>query len=156
MNEHEFYGEHNVEGALYGCLLGTFLLAVVASVVLLCGCSPRVIERVVKTTDTAYVEKNVHDSVYIQDSVYIYEWLAGDTVHVEKEKWHTKWRERIVRDTAYISKRDTVVTVRVQEVPRKLTLWQKGQMWTGRMAIVLIAVAVLWLAIKKSLHSKGL
>lgn len=120
---------------------------------LLCGCSPKIVEKVVTSTDTAYVEKYVHDSVYVQDSVYIYEWQNGDTVRIVQDRWHTKWRERIVRDTAYIAQRDTVKTVQVREVERKLSMWQKAQMWAGRLAmlsVVLSAAFVLITSRRKS------
>ena len=111
------------------------------------GCSPKIVEKVVNSTDTAYVEKQVHDSVYVQDSVYIYEWQNGDTVRILQDRWHVKWRERIVRDTAYVAQRDTVKTVQVREVERRLTLWQKIQMWAGRLAMLSVVCSAAFVLI---------
>ena len=117
------------------------------AVLLLCGCSPKIVEKVVTNTDTAYVEKQVHDSVYVQDSGYIYEWQNGDTVRIIQDRWHTKWRERVVKDTAYIAQRDTVKTMQVREVQRKLTLWQKAQMWAGRLAMLSVVISAAFVLI---------
>lgn len=114
---------------------------------LICGCSPKIVEKVVNSTDTAYVEKQVHDSIYVQDSVYIYEWQNGDTVRILQDRWHVKWRERIVRDTAYVAQRDTVKTVQVREVERRLTLWQKIQMWAGRLAMLSVVCSAAFVLI---------
>lgn len=114
---------------------------------LICGCSPKIVEKVVNSTDTAYVEKQVHDSVFVQDSVYIYEWQNGDTVRILQDRWHVKWRERIVRDTAYVAQRDTVKTVQVREVEKRLTLWQKIQMWAGRLAMLSVVCSAAFVLI---------
>lgn len=70
-------------------------------------CSPKIIEKV----RTEYVDREVHhrDTVYSRDSVYIREWLKGDTVWVEKVRdryvYRDRWRDSIevreVRDTTF-------------------------------------------------------
>lgn len=63
--------------------------------------------------DTCYISRVLHDSVYSHDSIYVKEYLQGDTVHVEKTKYCTMFKERVVHDTCYVAKHDTVrVTVK--------------------------------------------
>lgn len=49
-----------------------------------------------------YTERQ--DSVYLHDSVYIHS--KGDTVYLER--WHTRIRDRTLRDTVYLHKIDSV------------------------------------------------
>lgn len=93
-------------------------------------------------TDTLRISHNTHDSIYVHDSTYIKE--AGDTVLIEK--WHTQWRDRIVHDTIYQSKRDSIpypVEV-IKEVPAELTMWELLKMKAGGIAILLCIFAFLF------------
>ena len=55
---------------------------------------------------TEYVDRfrEHRDSIYLHDSVYIH--FKGDTVY--QERWHTRIRDRTVRDTVYIQKVDSI------------------------------------------------
>ncbi len=90
------------------------LMAAGLLLVLLAACSPRIVDR----WHTEYVVQNVHhrDTVVTRDSVYIREWMKGDTVYIEKYKdrfvYRDRWRDSIqvreVHDT-------TVVEVKVEK-----------------------------------------
>ena len=60
-------------------------------------CSPRIIEKV----RTEYVTQEVHhrDTVITRDSVYIREWVKGDTVFVDRFRdryvYRDRWRDSI-------------------------------------------------------------
>ena len=91
-------------------------------------------------TDTLIQTKVVHDSIYINDSTVITE--KGDTVRIEK--WHTKYVQKDVHDTTYISKHDTVpqpypVT---EYVEKPLEWWQKTLMYLGGLLIVIFGIWV--------------
>ena len=77
-------------------------------------------------TDTLIVTKLQHDSIYINDSTVITE--KGDTVTIEK--WHTKYVEKQVHDTTYVSKTDTIPQPYPveKEVPAELTWWQQTRL----------------------------
>ena len=93
-------------------------------------------------TDTVRISHNTHDSIYVHDSTYIKE--AGDTILIEK--WHTKWRDCIVRDTIYQSKRDSIpypVEV-IKEVPAQLTWWQQTRIHIGGVVFWLLLFAAVW------------
>ena len=75
-------------------------------------CSPKVVEK----WNTQYVYQDVHhrDTVITKDSVYIREYVKGDTVFVEKYKdrfvYRDRWRDSI------IVKRDSVAVETLKEV----------------------------------------
>ena len=123
-------------------------LAICGLISLLTGCSPRIIEHNTVRTDTCYVQKFLRDSIYINDSIYVKEQVSGDTVIITTDRWHTRWRERIMRDTAYVSQRDTVIITKTQEVSKSLSSWQCFQIWAGRLALIAIALTLLILVFR--------
>ena len=70
----------------------------------------------VEKWNTQYVYRDVHhrDTVITKDSVYIREWVKGDTVYIEKYKdrfvYRDRWRDSI------IVKRDSVAVETIKEV----------------------------------------
>jgi len=86
--------------------------------------------------DTTYINKLQRDSIYMLDSVYVKE--KGDTVLIEKYKY--LYRDKLVRDTMYISKADSI-----QEpypVEKELTKWQHLQMDFGGWTIVFFIISI--------------
>lgn len=73
-------------------------------------CSPRIVERIVVQRDTTIVHHR--DSLVTRDSIYIREWMKGDTVYIEKYKdrfvYRDRWRDSIsvkeVHDTTTVEK----------------------------------------------------
>jgi len=83
---------------------------IVVSAILLPGCSPKVIEK----TRTEYVYRDVHhrDTTIQHDSVYIREYMKGDTVHhyeyrdryVYRDRWRDSIQKTEVHDTTTVEK----------------------------------------------------
>ena len=141
-----------------GCLGGMVMLVVMfiafAIIAIFTGCSPKIIEREVVKTDTCYIQKERRDSIYMKDSVYVKEWIQGDTVRIETTRWRDRWRERIIRDTAYIASHDTIRVTTTREVAKPMSSWQSFQIWVGRIAlIVLIAFVVVYVRKKILYHT---
>ena len=69
-----------------------------------CGASKTIVKEGEVRTEwrDRYTERR--DSVYLHDSVYIHS--KGDTVYLER--WHTRIRDRTLRDTVYLHKTDSV------------------------------------------------
>ena len=137
-----------------GCLGGMVFVVVMfiafTIMVMLSGCSPKIIEREVIKTDTCFIQKELRDSIYLKDSVYVKEWIQGDTVRIETLRWRDRWRERIVRDTSYVSVRDTIKITTTREVAKPLSSWQNFQIWCGRLALIaLIAIAAVYFIRKR-------
>jgi hypothetical protein len=102
-------------------------------------------------TDTLRQVTVRHDSVMVHDSIHVSE--KGDTVRIER--WHTQYRDRIVRDTIYQSKRDSIpypVDV-VKEVPAKLTWWQQARLHLANIVLWLLALLAVIYVGKKHLGS---
>lgn len=114
----------------------------------LCSCrSVRYVEvpRVSRDTLRVVQVETLRDSV--RDSIFLREFVRGDTVYrvkyVERLRWRDRWRV------------DTVQAVRVDSVgvpypvERKISRWDKVRyMWRGvavGLVLVAVAVAVLWL-----------
>ena len=100
-------------------------------------------------TDTLRVTQYQRDSIYVHDSTEIR--INGDTVRIDR--WHTAWRDRIVRDTVYQSKHDSIpypVEV-VKEVPAKLTWWQQTRLHLANILLWLLALLAVIYVGKKHL-----
>jgi hypothetical protein len=113
-------------------------------VLLLCGCSPKVIT--VPEVHTEYIVRSdtfiKRDSIVRNDSVIIR--MQGDTVTVER--WHTKtvdrWRDRMMRDT--VIRCDSVSVP--YPVEKKLTRWQQVKIrLTDYILISAIILSMLYL-----------
>ena len=95
-------------------------------------------------TDTLIVTKVQHDSIYINDSTVITE--KGDTVTIEK--WHTKYVEKQIHDTTYVSKTDTIPQPYPveKEVPAELTWWQQTRLHIANLLLwaLLIFAFIKW------------
>lgn len=97
-------------------------------------------------TDTVYKSKIIRDSVWLHDSVRVE--VKGDSTIIER--WHTKYMDRLLVDTVYQSKSDTIsVPVPVE---KKLTRWQRvcidyGKVMMGATALLVVFIIV-WLARK--------
>ena len=117
------------------------IIIIIAAVAMLAGCKTH--ERIVTVyqhhTDTLIQTKMQRDSIYSHDSIYIKE--KGDTVWIEK--WHTRWRERLLTDTLYISKVDSVPKpYPVHEyIEKPLTWWQKTRIYAGNILLIGLFVA---------------
>ena len=123
-----------LEAILVAILIGLILL-------LFASCTTTEYVTVEKVrTDTTYITKHQRDSIWLHDSIQVTE--KGDTVRIEK--WHTKYVQKEVHDTTYISKHDTVpqpypVT---EYVEKPLAWWQKTLMYLGGLLIVIFGIWV--------------
>ena len=119
-------------------------IIVAAAVLLLTGCKTVYVPVETVLKDTIYISKKVTDSVWVErlthDSIYIHE--KGDTVIVEK--WHTeyrdRWRDRLLTDTVYQHKCDTIREVFTNEVEKPLTWWQQTRMDIGGWAVLALSI----------------
>ena len=143
---------NNEQKAYKGCWWSLIaFLFLLAAVLILGSCTTTKYVTVPEVhTDTLIVTKQQRDSVWLHDSIYTSEKQKGDTIFVEVRKWSTKYREKIVRDTTYISKVDTIAKpYPVPEyIERKLTWWQRLRIHLGNIMLAVIAGAILYAAAK--------
>jgi hypothetical protein len=141
-----------------GCL--HMILTMIAFIVLLClvlsmvSCTTtKYVEVPVTHTDTLIQTKVQRDSIWKHDSIYLHEWMKGDTVYIEKTRWLTGYKERLRIDTVYRSRIDTIY--RNIEIPQEkdatsLTWWQQTKMHIGGVVFWLALLAFfLWLGKNK-------
>lgn len=113
---------------------------------LLLVCSCRTVKYVPVETikiDTTYINKLQRDSIYMLDSVYVKE--KGDTVFIEKYKY--LYRDKLVRDTMFISKADSIQVP--YPVEKELTRWQQFRMNFGGLAVCIVVISILILIVYK-------
>ena len=131
-------------------------LAYVALVWAMVGCkSIEYVPVIEHRTDTDIKTHQRLDSIYVHDSTYIHE--RGDTVWVER--WHTRWRDRLLLDTIYEAVHDTVPALPVgtgtwqtpatYQSPGSLTWWQQTRIYIGNIAIFATIILLIILFIKR-------
>ena len=88
-------------------------------------------------TEIEYRDRWQRDSIHIHDSIHIRD--KGDTVFVDR--WHTVYKDKLLRDTTYIEKTDSVQVP--YPVEKQLSRWQSLKMEIGGWAFGVIIVMAL-------------
>ena len=130
-----------------------FIIAFILAL-LVFGCSPRIIERVVTQRDTTYITRSDSVRFYDRDSVFIRE--KGDTIYQYVEKW--RYRDRVKVDTLLRVRVDSVAVERIKEVPveKPLTWWQTARIRAFWWLLGAVIVLLLWIFRKPLLKLIGL
>lgn len=81
--------------------------------------------------DSLFVAKAQRDSIFERDSVFVA--VKADTVFHTRTLY--RYRDRVVRDTVFRLKCDTVT--KVVEVQKKLSFWQQRKLELGGVAMFL-------------------
>ena len=100
------------------------------------------VERREGHTETVVRETRTTDSVFIHDSVYIRE--GGDTVYMTR--WRTCWRDRIIHDTVYDHRTDTIYQSRTEE--KTVEVKAKGGNTGWAVAAALFLLILVYILIK--------
>lgn len=114
---------------------------------------PVVLERVINKTDTLYKTNYIADTFRVHDSIYVESYAVGDTIYKTKNVY--KWRDRVSvkTDTIYKAMLQTDTTRLPIPVERKLSTWERTQMYVGQLtigAVVLVVLSLLlWLIHRK-------
>lgn len=130
---------------IVGVVLGLLLCALFSS------CSTqRVVTVERKTTDTLMMLNSIRDSIYLRDSIFVTQQVAGDTVRITTDRWHTKFRDRLVTDTIYRAVRDTVpVPYAVEKkVKADLNWWQESRLMLANIVLIILAILFLFKGLK--------
>lgn len=123
-----------------------FVLAMIVCAMI--GCTTTKYVETIKT-DTLHHYELQYDSIVRIDSIYEKEYVKGDTVYLEKIKYHFRDKTKMVTDTIV----EKVVEVKEKpiEVEKELTAWQKfkinaGEWMLGGIVALLAIFAFLWVA----------
>lgn len=114
------------------------IVTAVAVSVLLAGCSPRIVEKV----RTEYITETVHhrDTTYSRDSIYIREWLKGDTVFVDRFRDRYIYRDRWKDSVKVVEVHDTTsVQVKVDKPLSGIQKAKIGAFWWLLSAVILLS-----------------
>ena len=90
-------------------------------------------------TDTVRITRQQYDSIYVHDSICQKE--KGDTLLIER--WHTRYKEKLVHDTIYQHRIDSVPQpYPVPEyIEKKLNWWQRLRLRMGEIAMIFLIAA---------------
>ena len=96
--------------------------------------------------DSIYFTKVQYDSIYAKDSTNQKEYTRGDTVFIERLMWQTKYKYKLVHDTLYQAKIDSIPAPYPVEkiVEKQLSGWQNFRLWLGNIALAIGAIAIGW------------
>ena len=128
-------------GCLHGVAFIVSIIAALAMCSLMSSCTTTKVVTVEKVkNDSIYITNHQRDSVWLHDSITISE--RGDTVRIEK--WHTKYREKVVRDTIYKNRTEIIPQPYevIKEVPRQLTWQQNLLMLVGFTSLILLILFI--------------
>ena len=92
--------------------------------------------------DTIYLNKVVYDSIYIDNWHHTY--LKADTVVVEKTKY--EYRYKVLRDTVFRARIDSVPVIREVEVVREVRhvpWYARALSWLGAIFLILLILKIL-------------
>lgn len=95
----------------------------------------KVIEKPIENNSQEYIHNT--DSIYIQDSIFINQYIKGDTVY--KDRYKYKYIHDVKHDT--ILKKDSIQVpcyITKEKITNELTWWQKTLMWLGIIFIIFI------------------
>ena len=123
--------EHMKRRRLLLCVIPIVLVGICWS------CSPRIVERVVCQRDTTVVHHR--DTTYRRDSIWMKEYVKGDTVYVEKYKDRYVYRDRW-RDSVSVREVHDTTTVE-RKVEKELSAGQKARI--GAFPWLVLAVIAL-------------
>ncbi len=111
-------------------------LFVVCLLLLMVSCKGKTVFVPVESVKTEWRDKYTRDSIYIKDSVRIYQ--RGDTIF--QDRFEKIYKDKHIKDSIYIN--DTIrVPVLVPSEPvylNKLHWWQESLIWVGVISLLLI------------------
>ena len=133
--------------SLTGLFLGILACLIIS---MLCGCKSADYMPVTQQLhDSIYVDRWHRDSVYMHDSVFVNQYIQGDTVFVDKLVTKYRYKDRWRYDTVAVVRADSV---RVPyPVEKDLSWWQQTRLAAFpilTVAIIVLAFIIAWLVKK--------
>ena len=121
--------------------LSILLTLICGFIMTLTACSPKIVERIVVQHDTTMVHHR--DTTYRRDSIYIREWMKGDTVYIEKYKDRFVFRDRW-RDSVSVREVHDTTAVEVK-VEKPLSWAQKAKIGAFPWLLLGLIGALVWI-----------
>lgn len=134
--------ERNSDMRRFEHQMAAVFLVVVGLLLMLCSCSPRIVERVEYRHDTTYVSRV--DSLWVleKDSVFVRE--KGDTVYKYVER--IRYRDRVKVDTVLRVSIDSVAVERTKEVQveKPISAWKRAKLGAFWYLLAGVVVLLAW------------
>lgn len=128
-------------------IMKKLLLGIIA-IGLLSGCrSPKTIIKEVAVHDTLSITNYQRDSIFMHDSIFMREYIKGDTLVQTTERWHTRYKDRVKYDSIFIHQTDTLKDTQVVKVEKELSWFDKTFLSLGKLSAALIVICagiILW------------
>lgn len=132
-------GRHHRGGEKWA--LSVYIFFICGFFMALPACSPKIVERIVVQRDTLQVHHR--DSIFTKDSVYIREWMKGDTVYLDRFRDRYIYKDRW-RDSIQVRERHDTTTVEVK-VERELSWAQRAKIKAFPWLLLSVIGALLWI-----------
>lgn len=121
------------------------LSLVLAILVVLTGCKSIEyvpVEKVVTQVDSIYINKVQVDSIFERDSIFVNQYIKGDTVYCDKVSYVYRYRDKLRTDTIHHWNVDSVLMnhTRIVEVDKPPTIWQSFIHYLGILGFAVIVV----------------
>ena len=75
--------------------------------------------------NTEYRDRWLRDSIHVHDSIFMF--MKGDTVF--RDRWHIEYRNKLVYDTTYINRTDSICVP--YPIEKQLSRWESIKMELG-------------------------
>ena len=125
-----------------GSRLARWAGSVLLAAVVCAGCSPKIIERVVVQRDTTTVHHR--DTMFRKDSVYIREYMKGDTVYIDRYRdryvFRDRWRDSVTVRVDSVA----VETIKDVKVEKPLSWWKRVKIGAFPWLLLAVAGLLLW------------
>ena len=122
--------------------LPTFVLVLSLAIIPLVLSSCKSVESINSNLSTLDLRYSTHtDTLVLRDSIYIREFIKGDTVFRDRVEYRDRWRTQIVHDT--VLKTDSIVQVIEHPPERYVPPFYKRCTWALWILIVGIVVYVI-------------
>lgn len=126
-------------------------LLLLVAVTLLCGCKTRTVTVPEYHVRDSLVVRYVRDSVATRDSVFVSQYVSGDTVYRVREATKMVYRDRLRTDTVAVERRDSIPYT----VEKKVTEYKWHVRWYDKFCRLFTALAALafaaWYAVRRIL-----
>jgi hypothetical protein len=146
-----YKGMSDEERMKAGCIqlagiVGTIIVALLICALFGSCTTTKYVQVPVVHNDTTIVTKHHRDSIYVEKHDSIVLQTKGDTVTIDRWHFRDRWRDRVMVDTFYQSKTDTVIVVKEAEKAEAVPLWKILWQRKWRLAIIIAIMAVsLWI-----------
>lgn len=124
------------------------LFSLLLAALLLCSCgSIRFVPVEKVRKDSTYLTRVKRDSIYVHDSIFVYQ--KGDSVIKTVERYRYLYRDRV--DTVYMSRTDTVTVHDVEYRDKPERWYDTGFRRLGQLCVLALLAWLLWCLLKRKI-----